>query len=135
MNDVAQTISVRQRKIKVLYQLFQFGGHFDFWRSDHDRAAVCGKLLADIAQAAHNDGVIHVAMKVFEYEDGLDRHRLHVSQSLHGFASVVDRSGSGSCAGFRSDGGHNRAGESLRFRRAWTQQRASLRLRADTLPA
>ena len=52
-----------------------------------------GESLADIAQSADHDGVVHVAMQVFQDEGGLDGDAFQVGQHLRRLAAVVERLG------------------------------------------
>ena len=121
VNDFVQALAIGQGQIEILHQRCQFGGHSYLGSGDDHGAAVGGKLLADIAQAAHDDRIVHVAMKVFEDKDGFDRHRFHVGQSLHGFARVVyGGRGGGACVG--SYGGRHGASEPVGFRAAGAER-------------
>ena len=68
VDDLAQTLLVRQREFEELDQAAQFRRDRDRRRGDDDRAAIGGKLLPYIPQAAHHHRVIHVAMKILEHE-------------------------------------------------------------------
>ena len=55
------------------------------------RPSVGGEFLAYVAQTAHDDRVIHVAMEIFEHEDGFDGQSLQVRERLHRIGGVVHR--------------------------------------------
>ena len=128
-----QAVAIGQREIEVLDQRGEFRGDGDFGRGDDDCPTVGGELLAYVAQAAHDDGVVHVAVKVFQDEDGFERRRLHVGEGLHGFAGVVDGCAGGCARSAGSQGGGHRESESVGFRAAGAERGSHLRIGASGL--
>ena len=88
-DNLAQAVAVGQRQIQKFHQARQFGRHFDGGSGQHQGSSIGGEFLAYVAQTAHHYRVIHVAMEVFQHEDGLDGHGLEVRQRLHGVGGVV----------------------------------------------
>ena len=95
VDDLAQTLLVRQGQFEELDQAAQLRRNRDRRRSDDDGATVGGELLPHVAQPPDHDRVVHVAMKVFENECRFERHRLQVAERLGWFLAVVERLGAG----------------------------------------
>src|SRR5208282_778244 len=71
-DDFAQAAAVGEREIEKLYQSRKFGRHFDGGGGQHQSPAVSGEFLPYVAQTAHDDGIVQVAMEILEHEYGFD---------------------------------------------------------------
>ena len=104
VDDLGQAVTIGEWEIEVLDQRGEFGRHGELGRRDDDRTAIGGELLAYVAETADDDGVVHVAVKIFQDDYGFDCHRLHVGEGLHGFARVVNSGACGCGRAFGSQG-------------------------------
>ena len=126
VNDFAQPVTIGQWKIEVLHQRSQFRRHHDLRRGKNHSPPVSGKFLPYIPQSPHYDRIVHVTVKILQYENGFEGHRLHVGQRLHRFARVVDRAAARHRAVGILGQGYG-SGHSLRIRGARLQRASHLR--------
>ena len=88
-DNLAQAVAVGQRQIEKLDQAGQLRWHLDGGGGEHKGSPVGGELLPYVAQAAHDDRIIHVAMEILQHEHSLDGHGLEVGERLHRVGGVV----------------------------------------------